>query len=51
MYAFLQAAEKKRWVSDGTRTHNNKIHNLALYQLNYAHHVRVWQDSNLRPTT
>ena len=29
-------------VNDGTRTHDNQNHNLALYQLNYAHHmVRV----------
>ena len=26
-------------VNDGTRTHDNQNHNLALYQLNYAHHV------------
>ena len=29
-------------VDDGTRTHDNQNHNLALYQLNYVHHmVRV----------
>ena len=29
-------------VGDGTRTHDNQNHNLALYQLNYVHHmVRV----------
>ena len=25
-------------VNDGTRTHDNQNHNLALYQLNYVHH-------------
>ena len=24
-------------VNDGTRTHDNQNHNLALYQLNYIH--------------
>lgn len=28
-------------VRGGTRTHDNQNHNLALYQLNYAHHVRL----------
>ena len=36
--------EKKRptvafGVNDGTRTHDNQNHNLALYQLNYVHHM------------
>ena len=38
-------------VGDGTRTHDNQNHNLALYQLNYTHHI--WcarRDSNPRPT-
>ena len=26
-------------VGDGTRTHDNQNHNLALYQLNYTHHI------------
>ena len=26
-------------VNDGTRTHDNQSHNLALYQLNYVHHM------------
>lgn len=26
-------------VNGGARTHDNQNHNLALYQLNYAHHV------------
>ena len=26
-------------VDRGTRTHDNQIHNLALYQLNYIHHM------------
>ena len=26
-------------VDRGTRTHDNQNHNLALYQLNYIHHV------------
>ena len=26
-------------VDDGTRTHDNQNHNLALYQLNYVHHM------------
>lgn len=25
-------------MTDGTRTHDNQNHNLALYQLNYSHH-------------
>ena len=25
-------------VNDGTRTHDNQCHKLALYQLNYVHH-------------
>ena len=25
-------------MADGTRTHDNQNHNLALYQLNYGHH-------------
>ena len=29
----------KKRVEDGTRTRDNQIHNLALYQLNYFHHV------------
>jgi hypothetical protein len=27
-------------VDDGDRTHDNKNHNLALYQLSYAHHKK-----------
>ena len=27
----------KSGVADGTRTHDNQNHNLALYQLNYGH--------------
>ena len=30
-------------VDDGTRTHDNQNHNLALYQLNYVHHVIMRQ--------
>ena len=26
-------------MARGTRTHDNQIHNLALYQLNYSHHI------------
>ena len=26
-------------VTGGTRTHDNQNHNLALYQLNYGHHM------------
>ena len=26
-------------VNDGTRTHDNQCHKLALYQLNYIHHM------------
>ena len=26
-------------VKDGARTHDNQNHNLALYQLNYPHHM------------
>ena len=28
-------------VDDGTRTHDNQNHNLALYQLNYIHHMNI----------
>jgi hypothetical protein len=28
-------------VDDGTRTHDDQIHNLGLYQLSYAHHLFV----------
>ena len=28
-------------VDDGNRTHDNKSHNLALYQLSYAHHKSI----------
>ena len=31
----------KYGVDDGTRTHDNQNHNLALYQLNYIHHVNI----------
>ena len=27
-------------VADGARTHDNQNHNLALYQLNYGHHIK-----------
>ena len=33
-------------VNDGTRTHDNQCHKLALYQLNYIHHME-----DLRKTT
>ena len=26
-------------AKDGTRTHDNQCHKLALYQLNYVHHM------------
>ena len=32
-----------QWVNDGIRTHDNQNHNLALYQLNYVHHVIMRQ--------
>ena len=35
-------------VNDGTRTHDNQCHKLALYQLNYVHLI-LWcviRDSN-----
>jgi len=28
-------------VIDGARTRDNQNHNLALYQLNYDHHIKV----------
>ncbi len=28
-------------VDDGNRTHDNRNHNPALYQLSYAHHIAV----------
>ena len=28
-------------VNDGARTHDNRNHNPALYQLSYAHHIAV----------
>ena len=31
--------DASRRVNDGTRTRDNQNHNLALYQLNYIHHV------------
>ena len=31
----------KYGVNDGTRTHDNQCHKLALYQLNYIHHKMV----------
>ena len=34
-------------VDDGTRTHDDQIHNLGLYQLSYAHHCCCW-DSRYR---
>ena len=41
----------KNGVNDGTRTHDNQNHNLALYQLNYVHHIWcVLRDSNSWPT-
>ena len=30
-------------VNDGARTHDNQNHNLALYQLNYVHHIGASQ--------
>ena len=33
----------KNGVNDGTRTHDNQNHNLALYQLNYVHHIGASQ--------
>ena len=46
-------------MDDGTRTHDDRIHNPGLYQLSYAHHcirinlAGIWrarQDSNLLPS-
>ena len=37
-------------VDDGTRTHDNQNHNLALYQLNYVHHMVHHQESGALPT-
>ena len=47
-------------VDDGTRTHDDRIHNPGLYQLSYVHHKQlhinqpgIWrarQDSNLLPS-
>jgi hypothetical protein len=34
----------KNGVADGTRTHDNQNHNLALYQLNYGHHNKLMRD-------
>ena len=34
-------------VARGTRTHDNQIHNLALYRLNYSHHVATRTIANL----
>ena len=28
-------------VNDGTRTHDNYCHKVALYQLSYVHHIEV----------
>ena len=30
-------------MNDGARTHDNQNHNLALYQLNYVHHIGASQ--------
>ena len=43
-------------VGDGTRTHDNQNHNLALYQLNYTHHrlaetVQMARLKGLEPLT
>ena len=47
-------------MDDGTRTHDDRIHNPGLYQLSYVHHKQlhinqpgIWrarQDSNLLPS-
>jgi hypothetical protein len=37
-------------VDDGARTHDNKNHNLALYQLSYAHHCLA-RPAGLEPAT
>ena len=34
-------------MARGTRTHDNQIHNLALYRLNYSHHVATRTIANL----
>lgn len=36
-----------RRVNGGARTHDNQNHNLALYQLNYAHHVQDCKGMNI----
>ncbi len=37
-------------VDDGDRTHDNKNHNLALYQLSYAHH-KMARPAGFEPAT
>ena len=42
IWCLTDLATAQYGVDDGTRTHDNQNHNLALYQLNYVHHmVRV----------
>lgn len=38
-------------MTDGTRTRDNQNHNLGLYQLSYARHMRKWPQyaTNLPP--
>ena len=37
-------------VNDGTRTHDNQCHKLALYQLNYVHHNGALSGDRTRDT-
>ena len=55
-----QASKPEKWtpanrrpqygVDDGDRTHDNKNHNLALYQLSYAHH-KMARPAGFEPAT
>ena len=38
-------------VNSGTRTHDFQSHNLALYQLNYIHHIYVVRQKGFEPLT
>ena len=42
------ATSQKNGVDDGTRTHDNQNHNLALYQLNYIHHNKNGASEGIR---
>ena len=38
-------------VDDGARTHDDRSHNPALYQLNYIHHKKMARQKGFEPLT